>query len=143
MRTVKSWKINVSFYMSNFKCKHNSFSFQSVIFSLLFIFVVFTLISLVILDSNHWLCLIIIFYVYDSKINFVYAFLFIFIFTVLIDFPSHCFMVSLFVSKHNGLVAPLTLPVVLFGSFFFVSSFPMSVTTRSDLCLHPNYFAER
>ena len=60
-------KINVWFYASNFIYKYNSFSFQSVIFSLSFIVIVFTWILLVILNSNYWLCFILIFYAYNSK----------------------------------------------------------------------------
>ena len=56
--------------------------------------------------------------------------------------PQHYFTVSLLVSKHNGLVPLSPSPIVIFGLFFLFSSFPMSVTTCSDHCLHPNNFAD-
>ena len=114
-----SWKleINVSFYTSNFICKYDSFSFQSVIFSLLFIVMVFTLTLLVILNSNYWLCFIIIFNVYDSKIHFIYAITFIFRFLFLNVNSSHLVAASLFFSQNNGVVSlsPLLIVIVLFS----------------------------
>ena len=91
---------------------------------------VFTSTLLIILNSNYWLYLIIIFYVYNSKIHFVYAIPFIFIFLVLIVTSSHTATVSLFFSQHNGVVSPSPLL-----GFFSVSSLPISVTTHSDCCL--------
>ena len=131
---VESWKINVSFYKSNFICKYDSFYFQSVIFSSLFIVLVLTLILLVILNSNYWLCFIIIFYIYDSKIHFICAIPLIFRFLVLIVTSSHPVTVSLFFYQHNVVVSPSPLLIV----FFLVSSLPRSVTTHSDRCLNSN-----
>ena len=51
-------------------------------------------------------------------------------------------MILLF-SQHNGLVVPSLLSIVIFLLYFLVYSLPMSVNTRSDCCLHPNYFAEQ
>ena len=48
-----------------------------------------------------------------------------------------------FFYQHNGVVSPSMLLIFIFWVVFWVSSLPMSVTTHSDRCLHPNYFAER
>ena len=98
----------------------------------------FEVILLVILNSNYWLCFIIIFYLYDSKISFIYTILFLFRFLVLVVTSSHPVMASLFFSQHNGVVLPS-----MFLFFLGVSSLPMSVTTHLDCCSHQNYFAER
>ena len=74
--------------------------------------------------------------------HFINAIPFIFSFLILIVTSSHPVTVSLFFSHHNGVVSLSLLLIVIFW-FFWVSSLPMSVTTRSDRCLHPNYFAER
>ena len=50
---------------------------------------------------------------------------------------------SLFASKHNGLVAASPLSIFIFRSFLFFSSLPMSVTTHSDCYLHTNNFSEQ
>ena len=92
--------------MWNFILKYDSFSFQSVIYSLLFIVVDFTSIFLVILNSNYWLGFILIFYVQDSKFHILYAVSFIYRFLVLVVLPSHPFKASLCLSKVNGLIAP-------------------------------------
>ena len=84
---------------------------------------------------------LIIFYVYDSKIHFIYAILFIFRFLFLIVTSSHPVTASLFFSQNNGVISPSTL--LGFFVFWGVSSLPMSGTTHSDRCLHTNYFAER
>ena len=97
--------------------KYASF-FQSVIITILSIVIIFTSILFVILNSNYWLYFISIFYISGSKYHIIYSFPFIFNFTFLIDLPSHCFTVSLFVSKHNGLVAPSL------SLFFFLGCFP-------------------
>ena len=101
---------------------------------------VLTLIWLVILNSNYWLCFIIIFYVYDLKIHFIYPIPFILIFLILIVTFSHPVMVSFFSEKWHHFTVTV---VDCYFWFFGVSSLPMSVTTRSGQCLHPNCFSER
>ena len=83
-------------YTSNSICKYDPFSFQPVIFSLLSIVIVFTLILLVILNSNYLIYFIIIFSFHDSKIRFNYTILFNFIFLALIVTYSHPVTVSFF-----------------------------------------------
>ena len=99
-----------------FICGYNSFSFLSVIFSLLFLVVVFLL---VVLNSSYWLCFIIIFYVHGSEIHFIYANPFIFRFLVLIATSNHPVTVSLFLSQHNGVVSLSPLLIVIFVVFLF------------------------
>ena len=103
---LKFWKINVPFHTSNFIYEYNSFYFQSVIFPLLFIVMVFTSILLVILNFNDWSCFILIFYIYDLEYHIIYAIPFIFRFLVLIVTSRHPATVSLFFSQHNGVVSP-------------------------------------
>ena len=76
------------------------------------------------------------------KIHFIYAIPFIFRFLVLIITSSHPVMVSFFISAQWCF---FTVNVVdcYFGVIFWVSSFPMSVTTHSNCCLHTNYLAEQ
>ena len=74
---------------------------------------VFTSILLVILNSSYWLCFIIIFCVYYSKINFIYAIPFIFRFLVLVVTSNHPVTVSLFFYQHNGIVSPSPLLIVI------------------------------
>ena len=72
---------------------------------------------MVILNSTERLYLIIAFYVYDSKIHFIYTIPFIFRFLVLIVTSSNPVTVSLFLSQYNGVVSPSMLLIVVFGDF--------------------------
>ena len=103
---------------------------------------VFTLILLVIFNSNYWLYLIIIFYVYDSKIHFIYAIPFIFRFLVLVVTSSHPVKVSFFLPEqlHHFTVTVVDCYLLV---VFLVSSLSMSVTTCLDRFLNPNYFFEQ
>ena len=96
---------------------------------------------MVIFNSNYLLYFIIIFYVYDSKINFIYAIPFIF------RPPPHCYFQSSYHGKYIFLPAQcrsFTVTVVdcYSLSFYFVSSFPTSATTRWVRWLHWEYFSE-
>ena len=85
---------------------------------------VFTSILLVILNSNYWFCFIVIFYVYDSKILFIFSIPFIFRFLVLIVTSSYPVTVSLFFSQPDGVVSPSPLLIVIFWLFFWFPHFP-------------------
>ena len=73
------------------------------------------------------------------KIHFINAIPFIFRFLVLIVTSSHPVTVSLFFSQYDGVVSQSQLLTFI---YIFLNSLPMSVTTHSDRCLHPNYFSE-
>ena len=70
------------------------------------------------LNSNYWSFFIIIFYVYNSKICFIYVIPFIFRFLVFIVTSSNPATVSLFFSQHNGVVSPSPLLIVTIWFFF-------------------------
>ena len=65
--------------------------------------------------KHYWICFIIIFYVYDLKIYFIYANPFIFIFLVLIVTSIHLVTESLFFSQNNGVVSTSPLLIIIFG----------------------------
>ena len=104
---------------------------------------IFTLIILVILNSNYWLCFILIFYALDSKIHIIYAIPFIFIFLVRVVTSSYPAVVSLFFFQQNGVVSPSPLLIVIFHHFSLCFSFLMSATTRWFCWLYWKYLAER
>ena len=82
---------------------------------------VFTSVLLVIFNSIYSLFFIIIFYVYDSKIHFIYVIPFIFRFLALIVTSSHPVTASLFFSQHNGVISQS--PLLIF-CISFLTHFP-------------------
>ena len=95
------------------------------------------------MNSNWWLCFIIVFYVYDSEIHFIYAIPFIFRFLVLIVTLGHPVTVSLFFSQHNGVVSPSTLLIVIFWLFFWFPHCPwVWPLTRIAAYIQTNFLSD-
>ena len=103
--------------------KYNSFPFQWVIFSFLFIVMDFTSI-LFFLNSNYRLGFILVFKICDLKFHIIYAVSFIYIIWVLVVFHSHHFKASLFPSKENGLVSPLNVNDCILCCIYWFPHYP-------------------
>ena len=104
-------------FMVQTSYKYVLFSVQSVLFSLLFIVMFFTLILLAVSDSKFLLYHIIIFDFYDLNDDIIDSIPIIIIILFLIATYSNTFMESLFFFWHNIIVSPSPLLIVFFVTF--------------------------
>ena len=133
------FNLNVLFYWSNFIYNYNSFSFLSVLSTLLFIIMFLTYIFLTILNSDFWLLFILIVHFYNSNYDFISEIEII----IIIFFPLLFLVIQyrwVFCSPRAMCPNHRRCGLLFLLLFSIVVILLMSETTVFDRQLHQKYF---